>query len=79
MKPKFVIILALIVLSPLAVILWLGAKVVSDERLRVEHRVRQLMQGELRGVADSIQRVVSDYEQVVLEQMRSPMADAASS
>jgi len=71
LKPKLVIILALIVLSPLAVILWLGARVVRDERLMVEHRVEQLMRGELRGVAETIARAVSDYEQLVLDELNS--------
>ena len=46
MRTRLVVILALIVISPLAVGGWLGAKIVRDQRLLVEHRTRSLALGQ---------------------------------
>jgi signal transduction histidine kinase len=69
LKPKLVIVLVLIVVSPLAVILWLGARVVRDEQFAVERRIEQLVIGELEGVVAEIARSVSEYRRAVLEEM----------
>ena len=76
MKPKLILILALVVLSPLAVILWLGARVVQDEQYAVERRIRQLVTAELNGVADSLDRAAADYEQLVLDTLLPPSVEA---
>lgn len=73
MKPKLTIILVLIVIAPLAIIGWLGARIVQDEQVVVEHRFRELMLGQLRAVDAALTRSLENYEQWVLDEM-SPLA-----
>lgn len=69
MKPRLIIVLALIVLSPLAVAGWLGARIVRDERIMVEHRLQALVAGQLRAVAGDIDQVLLGYRDVILQEM----------
>ena len=69
MKPRLVILLALIVLSPLAVAGWLGAKIVRDERTMVEHRMQALVLGQLRAVADDVDEILQGYRDVITPEM----------
>jgi len=68
-KPRLVILLALIVLSPLAVAGWLGAKIVRDERSMVEHRMQALVSGQLRAVADDVDEILQDYREIIVSEM----------
>lgn len=69
MKPKLTLVLALIVIAPLAIVGWLGARIVQDEQVVVEHGLRELMLGRLRAVDDQIARALDDYKQTVLAEM----------
>ena len=70
MKPKLIIVLVLIVITPLAIAAWLGARIVRDERVVVEHQLRELMLGQLRAVDTVLGRSLERYEQAVLDEMR---------
>ena len=59
----------LIVIAPLAIIGWLGARIVQDEQVVVEHGIRELMLGQLRAVDEALSRSLEDYEQWVLDEM----------
>ena len=59
----------LIVIAPLAIIGWLGARIVQDEQVVVEHGLRELMLGQLRAVDEALSRSLEDYEQWVLDEM----------
>ena len=54
MRTRFIIVLALIVISPLVIGGWLGARIVRDEQVLVEHRTRSLALAQLRAVADDV-------------------------
>ena len=77
MKPKLTIILLLIVIAPLAIIGWLGVRIVQDEQVVVEHRFRELMLGQLRAVDGAVTRSLADYEQSVLDEMSPFVIDRA--
>ena len=70
MKPKLIIVLVLIVITPLAIVGWLGARIVRDEQVVVEHQLRELMLGQLRAVDTVLGRSLERYEQAVLDEMR---------
>ena len=48
MKPKLIIIFLLIVLIPLAGLLWLGVRVARNEQEIVRHQMRELLTGMLK-------------------------------
>ena len=70
MKPKLIIVLVLIVITPLAIVGWLGARIVRDEQVVLEHQLRELMLGQLRSVDTVLGRSLERYEQAVLGEMR---------
>ena len=70
MKPKLTIVLVLIVITPLAIVGWLGARIVQDEQVVLEHQLRELMLGQLRAVDTVLGRSLERYEQAVLDEMR---------
>ncbi len=70
MKPKLTIVLVLIVITPLAIVGWLGARIVRDEQVVLEHQLRELMLGQLRAVDTVLERSLKRYEQAVLDEMR---------
>ena len=70
MKPKLTIVLVLIVITPLAIVGWLGARIVQDEQVVLEHQLRELMLGQLRAVDTVLGRSLERYEQAVLGEMR---------
>ena len=70
MKPKLTIVLVLIVITPLAIVGWLGARIVQDEQVVLEHQLRELMLGQLRAVDTVLARSLEHYEQAVLDEMR---------
>ncbi len=75
MKPKLTIILVLIAVAPLAIVGWLGARLVQDEQVVVEHGLRELMLGRLRTVDEALTRSLKDYEETVLEEMNPYTVD----
>ena len=70
MKPKLTILLMLIVITPLAIAGWLGARLVRDEQAVVEHQIRELILGRLRAVESELTRALGRYEQSVLAELR---------
>lgn len=72
MKPRLTIVLALIVLTPLAITGWLGARLVRDQQAVVEHSFRELMLGQLRSVDALLGRSLEQYEELVRGEM-SPL------
>jgi signal transduction histidine kinase len=74
LKPKLTIVLGLIVITPLVIIGYLGAKIVRDEQAVVEHGVRELVLGQLRAVDALLARSLERYEQVVAGEM-TPLTD----
>lgn len=72
---KFTIILLLLVAVPLAIVGWLGARIVRDEQMVLQHQVRELTTGQLRAIATAIQASLKTYEQRVLEEMRPLTTD----
>ena len=70
MKPKLIIVLVLIVITPLAIVGWLGARIVQDEQVVLEHQLRELMLGQLRAVDTVLGWSLERYEQAVLDEMR---------
>lgn len=59
MRFRFVLILALIVIAPLATLAWLGARYAQAERNSTEHRFQQLAEVQLRDVADTVDNVLA--------------------
>ncbi len=76
MKPKLIIVLVLIVITPLAIAGWLGARIVRDEQVVLEHGLRELMRGQLRGVDATVTAAMERYQRAVLEEMNPLAADA---
>lgn len=70
MKHKLALVLLLIVAAPLAIVGWLGARIVRDEQTVVEHRLRELVTGQLRAIDAAVATSLGAYEQRVLEEMR---------
>ncbi len=62
MKPRLLVIFALIVIVPLAVLGWLGAKLVRDEQTVLEHRFSLLMENQLRSVDGEIANVLERWQ-----------------
>ncbi|MBK9168884.1 MAG: HAMP domain-containing histidine kinase [Bryobacterales bacterium] len=77
MKPRLTAVLLLIVAAPLAIVGWLGARVVRDEQAVVEHRFQELIGGQLRAVDAAIATSLDAYRERVLEQMRPFTPDRA--
>ncbi len=70
MKPKLTLILLLIVLTPLAIVGWLGARIVRDEQAVLQHRLQELVIGQLRAVDAAISTALDGYQQRVLNEMK---------
>jgi len=77
LKPKLTIVLVLIVITPLAIVGWLGARIVQDEQVVLEHQLRELMRGQLRAVDTVLGRSLDHYGQAVLDEMRPYSVDSA--
>jgi len=76
MRTKLIIILVLIVITPLAIVGWLGARIVQDEQVVLEHQLRELMRGQLRAVDSVLGRSLERYGQAVLDEMRPFSVDS---
>ena len=77
MKPKLIIVLVLIVITPLAIAGWLGARIVRDEQIVLRHGLRELMHGQLRSVDAIVSAAMERHQQTVLKQMNPFTAEAA--
>lgn len=66
MKPRLIVIFALIVLAPLAVLGWLGFRVALNERDAVQSRMREVLLGRLRDIDADIRALMEERERIVL-------------
>lgn len=71
MKPRLLIVFSLIVIVPLAVLGWLGAKLVRDEQAVVEHRFSSLMENQLHGVDGEIRNVLEAWQRDLRSDLES--------
>ncbi len=67
MKGKLVAIFLLIVLMPLALLGWLGARVVHDEQEMVRHRFDELLRGKLQDIDAQVRSLMLDRERELLQ------------
>jgi signal transduction histidine kinase len=70
LKPKLTAVLLLIVLTPLAIVGWLGAKLVQDEQAMVRQRVEELTVGQLQAIDAAVATALDSYQQELLREMR---------
>ncbi len=66
MRRSLVLILALLVLAPLGLLGWLGARMAADEHARVEADFARLVEGRLRETAAALVRVPQRIERELL-------------
>jgi signal transduction histidine kinase len=78
LKPKPTLVLVLIVIAPLTIAGWLGARIVRHEQVMLEHRFRELMLGQLRGVEAGLAQALDRYRDNVLAEMQGVEVDPAS-
>lgn len=62
MNPRLLVIFVLIVVVPLAVLGWLGAKLVRDEQAVLAHRFARLMESQLQGIDGEIAGVLGRWQ-----------------
>jgi signal transduction histidine kinase len=68
-RPRLVLLLALIAVAPLAVAGWLGARIVRDEQAVLQHEVRGLIVAQLRSVEASLAAAVGTFHDHVVAEM----------
>lgn len=66
MKPRLVFIFVLIVLAPLAILGWLGARVALNERDAMQSRMRDVLMGRLRDIDAGVRTLLEDRGRAVL-------------
>jgi len=69
LKPKLIIVLALIVITPLAIVGWLGVRIVRSDQALVEHGFRELILGQLRAVDGGLARALEGHAAAVVGEM----------
>ena len=62
MRPRLVIVFLLLVLTPLALLAWLGVKSAKDERRQVSERFRQVFDGQLADIETLIGKSIGELE-----------------
>ncbi|MFW6161682.1 MAG: sensor histidine kinase [Planctomycetota bacterium] len=67
MKPRLIATLAVIVLLPLVLLAWLGARVARHEQATVRHQIRELLAGKLRDVDATVAELLAERERALLE------------
>ncbi len=75
MRPRLAIVYLLIVLVPLALLGWLGAKLAREEQARVRESLRQVMQQRLTDLDGTIARLMEDLERELLRATEFNPAD----
>ena len=75
-KPRLAIAFALIVLIPVALLSWLGVRLVAAERRNVEQRFHELYRQKLADIDQSIHRLVREREAELLQLTEVRDADA---
>ena len=68
MKPRLIVIFLLIVILPLAILGWLGVRIVRNEREIVQHRFRELLVSRLRDVDARISQLLAERERALLSE-----------
>jgi signal transduction histidine kinase len=59
-KPRLLIIYVLLVLAPLALLIWIGARVIRDDRARVQEQYRELITRRLQELRATIARATEE-------------------
>lgn len=67
LKPRLIVILVLIVALPLALVVWLGARMARNERQVLELRVQEILVSRLRDVDAEIQEVLAKQGRELLQ------------
>ncbi len=67
MKPRLIVILVLIVVLPLALVVWLGVRMARNEREMLRLRVQEILVSRLRDVDAEIQEVLSRQGRALLQ------------
>lgn len=75
MKPRLIAALLVIVLLPLVLLAWLGARVARDEQAIVRHQIRELLAGKLRDVDATVAELLAERERALLEATERQMLD----
>ena len=78
MKPRLVIIFLLIVLLPMALMLWLGVRVVRNEQEMLKQRFRDVLMGRLDDTTAVMQRLMEEREREMLRLTELRAFDAPS-
>jgi signal transduction histidine kinase len=68
LKPRLIIILLLIVILPLAILGWLGVRIVGNEREIVRHRFRDVLEGSLRDVDARISQLMAERQRALFSE-----------
>ncbi len=76
MRSRLTLLLVVIVIAPLAVAGWLGARIVGNEQVVVEQRLRELILGQLRGVSLTLADAVARYQMAVRDEVTPFPTDA---
>jgi signal transduction histidine kinase len=72
LKPRLIIILLLIVILPLAILGWLGVRIVGNEREIVRHRFRDVLEGSLREVDSRISQLLAERQRELYSEQGLP-------
>ncbi|MEA3366126.1 MAG: hypothetical protein U9Q79_10860, partial [Candidatus Hydrogenedentes bacterium] len=67
MRPRLLVILVLIVVLPLALVMFLGARMARNEREMLQLRVQEILVSRLRNVDTEIQEVLSKQGRTLLQ------------
>jgi len=68
LRPRLIVILLVIVILPLAILGWLGVRIVRDEREIVRHRFRDVLEGSLRDVDARISQLMAERQRSLLSE-----------
>ncbi|MGD0091591.1 MAG: HAMP domain-containing sensor histidine kinase [Planctomycetota bacterium] len=75
MKPKLAIIFLLIVLVPLALLAWLGARILTAERQVIRHQFVELLTSKLHDTDQAIAGLISERERLLMRLTEMPGYD----
>ena len=76
MKPRLIIVFLLLVLTPLALLAWLGVKEAEDEQRRVGERFQEVFAGQLADIETQIGQAVGEAERALQAASEQAAGDA---
>ena len=74
MKPRLAIVFVIIVLAPLALVTWLGARFARSEQEMIEHRIERIALERLREFDGEIARMLGERERTLAAMLTGPTA-----